>query len=97
MTVQRYIVRMPGGTFDYNTDLSDTDDTDFFPEDATFIEASDVMGLADGSTWSKHYNGGLYGRIKDCTSISKLCPAALQTNFVQSTTLANPARPLACG
>lgn len=68
VTVHRYIVRMPGGTFNYNIDGSDTDDSDFFPEDSTFIEASDVMALADGTTWSKHYNGGLYGRVKDCES-----------------------------
>lgn len=57
---------MPGGTFTYNTDESDTDDTDFFPDGASYIEATDVMALSDGTTWSKHYNGGMYGRIKDC-------------------------------
>lgn len=66
VTVHRYIVRMPGGTFSYDTDETNTDDTDFYPDTASYIEASDVMGLSDGTTWSKHYNGGLYGRIKDC-------------------------------
>ncbi|CAN8101152.1 unnamed protein product [Discula destructiva] len=60
VTVHRYIVRMRGGSFDY-----DTNDSDFFPDGSSFIEASDVMALPDGTTWSKHYNGALYGRIKD--------------------------------
>lgn len=38
---------MPGGTFSYNTDKTVNDDTDFYPDSATFIEASDVMGLSD--------------------------------------------------
>lgn len=66
VTVHRYIVRMPGGTFSYNTDQTSSGDSDFYPDGASFIEASDVMSLSDGSTWSKHYNGGLYGRVKDC-------------------------------
>lgn len=66
VTVHRYIVRMPGGTFSYDTDRTATDDTVFYPDTASYIEASDVMGLSDGTTWSKHYNGGLYGRVKDC-------------------------------
>lgn len=66
VTVHRYIVRIPGGTFTYNTDESSSDDSDFYPDDSTYIEASDVKSISDGTTWSKHYNGGLYGRIKDC-------------------------------
>lgn len=57
---------MPGGTFSYNTDESSSGDSDFYPDGASYIEASDVMSLSDGTTWSKHYNGGLYGRVKDC-------------------------------
>lgn len=66
VTVHRYIVRMPGGTFAYNTDKSVTDDTDFYPDGSSYIEATDVSSLSDGTTWSKHYNGGIYGRVKDC-------------------------------
>lgn len=67
MTVHRYIVRMPASLFSFNTDAtSETDDTDTYPAGSSYIEASDVMSLTDGSTWSKHYNGGMYGRIKDC-------------------------------
>lgn len=73
VTVHRYIVRMPGGTFSYDTDGTDTDDTDFYPDTASYIEASDVMGLSDGTTWSKHYNGALYGRVKDCMIYCLYC------------------------
>lgn len=67
MTVHRYIVRMPGGSFTYDQDPSDaTPDSDYYADGSSFIEASDVMALPDGTSWSKHYNGGLYGRIKDC-------------------------------
>ncbi|KAK2598385.1 hypothetical protein N8I77_011805 [Diaporthe amygdali] len=65
VTVHRYIVRMKGGSFTYNADGSSSSDSDFYPDGSSFIEASDVSGLSDGTTWSKHYNGGLYGRIKD--------------------------------
>jgi rhamnogalacturonan endolyase len=61
VTVHRYIVRMKGGSFPYSSR-----DSDFYPAGSTFIEASDVTALSDGTTWSKHYNGGLYGRVKDC-------------------------------
>lgn len=73
VTVHRYIVRMKGGSFPYSSG-----DSDFYPDGSSFIEASDVSGLSDGTTWSKHYNGGLYGRVKDCMCI----PAArmLTTN-----------------
>ncbi|ROW16242.1 hypothetical protein VPNG_01999 [Cytospora leucostoma] len=71
VTVHRYIVRIPGGTFTYNTDESSSDDSDFYPDDSTYIEASDVKSISDGTTWSKHYNGGLYGRIKDFDYVGK--------------------------
>lgn len=71
VTVHRYIVRMPGGTFSYNTDKSSSDDSDFYPNGASYIEASDVMSISDGTTWSKHYNGGLYGRVKDFDYVGK--------------------------
>lgn len=68
VTVHRYIVRMPGGTFSYNTDGSSSGDSDFYPDGSTTLEATgDVVAMSDGTTWSKHYNGGLYGRVKDCT------------------------------
>lgn len=70
VTVHRYIVRMPGGTFSYDTDEASSDDSDFYPDSASYIEAEDVMSSSDGTTWSKHYNGGLYGRVMDCTCIS---------------------------
>lgn len=54
---------MKGGSFTYSSG-----DSDFYPDGSSFIEASDVSGLSDGTTWSKHYNGGLYGRVKDCMS-----------------------------
>ena len=57
---------MKGGSFSYNPDGSSSGDSDFYPDGSSFIEASDVSGLSDGTTWSKHYNGGLYGRVKDC-------------------------------
>lgn len=39
---------MPGGSFTYNTDETSTAvDSDFFPDGASFIEASDVMALSD--------------------------------------------------
>ncbi|KAL1879167.1 hypothetical protein Daus18300_001746 [Diaporthe australafricana] len=60
VTVHRYIVRMIGGSFSYSST-----DSDFYPDGSSFIEASDVSALSDGTTWSKHYNGGLYGRVKD--------------------------------
>ncbi|POS72178.1 rhamnogalacturonan lyase [Diaporthe helianthi] len=60
VTVHRYIVRMKGGSFPYKNS-----DSDFYPAGTSFIEASDVSGHKDGTTWSKHYNGGLYGRVKD--------------------------------
>lgn len=66
MTVHRYIVRMIGGRFNYNTDKTSNSDTDFYPSGSSYIEASDVMSLPDGTTWSKHYNGAKYGRVKDC-------------------------------
>ncbi|KAI3397195.1 hypothetical protein diail_11169 [Diaporthe ilicicola] len=59
-TVHRYIVRMKGGSFPYSSS-----DTDFYPDGSSFIEATDVSALSDGTTWSKHFNGGLYGRVKD--------------------------------
>lgn len=65
--VQRYIVRMPGGTFTYNSDGSSTADPDYYPAGSTSIEAAgDVVSLSDGTTRSKHYSGNLYGRVKDC-------------------------------
>lgn len=67
VTVHRYIVRMIGGSFSYDQDPSSaTPESDYYADGSSFIEASDVMALSDGSSWSKHYNGGLYGRIKDC-------------------------------
>lgn len=92
VTVHRYIVRMPGGTFTYNTDKTVTDDTDFYPDGSSYIEATDVMALSDGTTWSKHYNGGLYGRIKDCTLHLSLLLLLHQINTMQSITSEKPAR-----
>lgn len=66
VTVHRYIVRMPGGTFSYDTDESSSEDSDFYPDGSSYIESSDVSSISDGTTRSKHYNGGLYGRVKDC-------------------------------
>lgn len=69
--MHRYIVRMPGGSFSYNTDGSSGSDSDFYPNGHSFIEATDVSKLSDGTTWSKHYNGGIYGRVKDFDYVGK--------------------------
>lgn len=60
ITVHRYIVRFPGGVFPH-----DTTDSDYYPDGATYIEASDVMEASDGTTWAKHYQGLKYGRTMD--------------------------------
>lgn len=99
--MHRYIVRMPGGTFTWNADGSATGDSDYYPPGAVTIEASgDVQELAStGTTWSKHYNGGLYGRVKDCKCYQQPNLSVIRNahNATQSTTSASRHPQSGCG